>query len=665
MFLKKITLRDFRQFKGTQEISFSQEADKNVTILIGDNASGKTTFSQAFTWCLYGETLFSDKILLCKSTAIDMMPGQETMVSVILEFTHNGIEYKCTRRQAYTKDLFGGLKFNPSQQFLEYKDKDGQQKFIEENMLVSEVSKILPKELSRYFFFDGERINVMSKEIAANKSKDFSEAVRNLLGLPAFESALNHLNGPHNMNSVIRSYKKSFDTTGNSAFGKLKDELEILDSTREQTINRLNDIDTKDLPIVREQKTKLENEQREIAAEKSNIELRDRLKTDLSKTQERRKMHVAELLNSFSDSCYNFFLRKPINEVMDVLSKTDIKDKGIPDIHERTIRYLISKKKCICGSSIENGSIGHKNLIDLLQYIPPQSLGASIREFVNISKEKTKSDSFYENFETLYSLIHDCDDDILQKQSEISKLNEQLENSSEAKIAQKERELKIWQKKETDLLIEKGQCTEQIDNLTAEINSKNQKLTNYSNLSKDNAKISLYVKYAQYIYDSLKKQYDEEESKIREKFEFTTNQIFKEIYNGGLSLKIDERYNIKIIAHDASDYNEDVETSTSQSFSVILAFISAVIKMARDNQSGGNKLLVTEPYPLVMDAPLSSFDDKRIEAICNVLPNIAEQLIIFSNGKDGKIAETNFSSKIGKRFKFNKINEFVTYTEEV
>ena len=52
MLLKSLKLKDFRQFKGEQGVVFSTDPDKNVTIIMGENGSGKTTFAQAFTWCL-------------------------------------------------------------------------------------------------------------------------------------------------------------------------------------------------------------------------------------------------------------------------------------------------------------------------------------------------------------------------------------------------------------------------------------------------------------------------------------------------------------------------------------------------------------------------------------------------------------------------------------
>lgn len=85
--------------------------------------------------------------------------------------------------------------------------------------------------------------------------------------------------------------------------------------------------------------------------------------------------------------------------------------------------------------------------------------------------------------------------------------------------------------------------------------------------------------------------------------------------------------------------------------------------MARENRNATNenaKLLSSEPYPLVMDAPLSSFDKRRIKTVCEALPNTAEQVIIFIKDTDGNLAEEYMGEKIGCRHSFEKKNEFET-----
>ena len=162
-----------------------------------------------------------------------------------------------------------------------------------------------------------------------------------------------------------------------------------------------------------------------------------------------------------------------------------------------------------------------------------------------------------------------------------------------------------------------------------------------------------------YVHDTLKQNYDKEEAQIRVSLEENINKIFNDIYSGGFSLKIDNDYNIQVIVDDYSDISE-IETSTAQSYSIIFAFIAAVIKMAKENKADGNEMLMTEAYPLVMDAPLSSFDKTRIKSVCEVLPKFAEQVIIFIKDTDGEIAEMHLSNKIGKKYSFIKKSEIET-----
>ena len=67
MLIRKLILHNFRQYIGTQEIKFSTDREKNVTVLIGVNTSGKTTLVRAFEWILYNKNDFDDKNLLNKS----------------------------------------------------------------------------------------------------------------------------------------------------------------------------------------------------------------------------------------------------------------------------------------------------------------------------------------------------------------------------------------------------------------------------------------------------------------------------------------------------------------------------------------------------------------------------------------------------------------------
>ena len=102
MLLKSIKLENFRQFADGQ-IDFSTDPAQNVTLIIGENGTGKTTFAPAFFWCLYGETTFTDKNLLNRNVSESMTPDQTETVKVVLTLTHGSADYQIIRTQEYKK----------------------------------------------------------------------------------------------------------------------------------------------------------------------------------------------------------------------------------------------------------------------------------------------------------------------------------------------------------------------------------------------------------------------------------------------------------------------------------------------------------------------------------------------------------------------------------
>ena len=102
MLIKKLLLHNFRQYIGDQEIEFSTDREKNVTVLIGVNTSGKTTLIRAFEWILYNKNEFDDKNLLNKNVADSMQVAETQSVWGTLVIEHNGKEYEITRKQIYT-----------------------------------------------------------------------------------------------------------------------------------------------------------------------------------------------------------------------------------------------------------------------------------------------------------------------------------------------------------------------------------------------------------------------------------------------------------------------------------------------------------------------------------------------------------------------------------
>lgn len=247
MLLESIKLHNFRQYKDAF-LDFAQDIHgKNVTIIIGENGSGKTTFLQSFFWCLYGVTNFKDSVVLNKTVASEMTPSFPENTSVEINLQHGDVHYKITRTQRFKKDLGNNVKVDGSSFCeIEKKDKTGNKSFVDASKRESTINLILRKELSRYFFFDGERIETMGKEISGyKKSEEFAEAVEGLLGLKGMQKALEHLNGGPK-NSVIGKYNQQYDSASDSEVRNLTNIINECDEDIEKKQKRIEEIDIED-----------------------------------------------------------------------------------------------------------------------------------------------------------------------------------------------------------------------------------------------------------------------------------------------------------------------------------------------------------------------------------------------------------------------------------
>lgn len=658
MLLKSMSLSNFRQFNGVQTITFSTDTEKNVTVIMGENGSGKTTLAQAFTWCLYGDTDFDDQNVLNKVVAQDIGPSGEATVQVKLSMAHMGIDYVLTREQKYTTDSTGNLKRPNNTTFkIQYKNADGQQDFVKDTEVDLRMREILPKELAKYFFFDGERIGNMSKEIRKGKSKEFADAVKSLLGLSAFTEALDHLGG-RAQNTVIKSYDNEYSAESDSKIAKYRKEIDDYEKRLMTIESRLAEIDNEEFTA----SEKAKEYDRKIAENKDGESLakrRETLKSKISGLMASKVSSTAGVIDTFNRKGASWMATKMIHDALKELAEADKIDTGIPDIHARTIQYLIHRKTCLCGAPIEFGNREYTELNKLLDYIPPKSIGTLIGQFVRECELKSNgaADAF-EDVAGKFSVVSEFDSDYAELTGEIETINKKLEGMLNVGELQKKyaffcNEVRKLRGERDRLLEERGGLVTKKDRCETNINELVLK-------DENNRRLARFKAYATYMYRYLYSVYSEKETEVRQKLELTVNQIFKEIYNGGFSLVLDEKYNIQIQVDDFEGYSGDVETSTAQSISVIFAFIAGVIKMARENNSDENSMLMTEAYPLVMDAPLSAFDKTRIKTICEALPKVAEQVIIFIKDTDGEIAETNMGAKVGVRYLFDKINEFET-----
>lgn len=678
MLLKRMTLMNFRPFKGKHEIVFSTDKEKNITLVMAENGAGKTTMVQAFQWILYGMTnAFKTESVLNGIIDNGLQVGEEEEVSGILELEHNDSTYYIMRKVRYKKEMPNSAAKRKNVEIeASVKNKEGKTTPINPNRIEYTIASIMPKSLSSYFFFDGERIDDMAKDVVENgKSSEIKDAVQNILGLSAFTKAMEHLN-PKSKDSVIGRINSQIGNSGNQ---EIKEQMTI----RENCIEKIekNNSRIEEIESQRDYYKKQIEESKDKIMKFSEVEDLQKKHNDLSQQldSERKAKNnaIKMILTTFSNECFGFMSKKIIQDALFELKDTNNIDMGIPDVRDETIKFLLERKKCICGSDLTDPtSECYRNLIELLKYIPPLSLGNAIGNFQKTSKDIiTRYDGFGENFVNLVSAMRGYSDKIDRIKHDIGEIDLALLNSKNIEISSlknRQTEMENTLKNLDDELF-----SLQLDNHEQNINKGNAE-AEISRLNLQIEKNEFYetkLMYAQNAYNIIKATYDELEKNTKDELEETINDLFRKIYAGGLSITLDDKYKIesRVEELETEDMPSDlrIDFNTAKSYSIIFAFIVGIIDLARkkvakeseksaksnENDIENSDYVITDEYPLVMDAPLSSFDIRRIKNICEVIPNIARQVIIFIKDTDGEIAKKEMMDKIGIEYNVSLVDK--------
>jgi len=668
MLLKKLTLTNFRPFKGEHEIEFSTDKDKNVTLVMAENGAGKTTLAQAFQWVLYAKTEgFKNKSVLNSLVENEMVTGSEAKVIAKLELEHNDINYTIIREQIYKKDINGIVKSENPTLEIYTKQNDGQTVVNNPIKNVSTIANILPESLSKYFFFDGERIEKMAGEVTSGKSEEFKNAVQNILGLTALTKAIEHLN-PNQKNSVVGRYNAQMDAAGDQQTRQLRDVIYSSTDKIEANNNRIDKIED-EMSYYHQEIEKAKAEILQFAdVEKMQQEL-NQLNDNLAKERQHKINTISVLMGNFTKHTYSYLSRKLIKDALVVLKETDNVDKGIPDVRAETIKYLMQRKKCLCGTDLSDPtSEAVVNLTDLLKYIPPQSLGTAITQFQNHSSNEIKaSDNFFQNVESQLSTIRGCSIKIEELEHNIGDIDKTILKSSNNRVVDLKNRQTEMERTLKDLnaeLIEKKANNMDLESKKSEAEAE---ISRLQMKIEKNKSIEEQMIYAREAYNKFKQTYDFQEAKTREKLEDQINSLFKQIYAGGMTINIDEKYKITSYVNELQENSSNLDSNTAKSYSIIFAFIVGVINLAKQkvNDKSDDSSIVTDEYPLVMDAPLSSFDQRRIKNICEVIPSIARQVIIFIKDSDGNIAKREMSNKIGIEYEVALKNKEVPVDSKI
>lgn len=649
MIIHKLEMYNFRQYIGLQEVEFSTDPEKNVTVLIGVNTSGKTTIIRAFEWCLYSKNGFEDSVLLNSDVRDNMNVGDTQDVWVAITFSHedsNGQKmytikrkytYLCNERTKAEGKLVVGLNKKPEEDLsLTYLQADGQTKTAIRRENISEsIDRVLPQDLSDYFFFGGERISGI-----ANRT-DLSKAVRGLMRLDVLENARDHIK------EVLKKFASNIDTSGDTKAQAAQASLETAKKKIQQYIEARDNAQA-EMEYYQHQ----ENEYN-VELSKSNVEQvkkakaeRDRISRSISAENTRLENIIRTYVDLFNKRPYAFFGMSAIKKSLEVLQNVNDQVECVPGMNQDSIDYLLNRGTCICGTHLDPGSKPYQLVMQERRKLPPETIGAVVMNYKNKAEGYLSgSESFFADIEEKYKEIRGVQRRIGELQDEAEEQSKLIIDDTDAKAIEAKR--KEAHTKYLEAKSDYDQAIRDIGGCERDISNCEDAIAKYAKSSTKNRRLVRYITYATLVQDWLSETYQEKEDKVRSELQQRVNDNFAKMYHGERSIVIDDKYRVKYA---------DITTEESDGLKAVksFAFIASLVSMAKDKILDDDEMQLGQVFPLVMDAPFSNVDEIHIDNICKILPKTANQVIMAVMQKDWEYAAVNLDKFVGKSYTIAK-----------
>jgi DNA sulfur modification protein DndD len=667
MKLISVKLKNFRPFIN-EELIFSTDPEKNITLIKGDNGKGKSTLIKSIVWSLFQINLFKDpkgkeELLINSIVRTERLEiGKDTNVEVVTKLEHEGKVYEFKTFQTWLLDINAKAILNKETQTILYlTDKNGKTTTIYQTSNSSpknEIEKILRSDLIPYFFVDGENSTIYE---LTNKS-NLKEAITRIMGLETEEKIVQALKPENSNDSIYNRINKRLVSDNTPQINSLKYRIQDLLEKNESDNNKVEIFQQEifDLNNIVDKNNKILEQLNEVRAkqlQKKNLEIECRdLETKL--VNDDKTLFDSFMKNFFfQDKILHSIIKEKniLNTIQNLANKFN-KEKALSHISVEAIDQIVQKGICVCGTKIKNNKEALNHLEEIKDYIAPRNFGKGLLDIVNtFNLIISYVDQIHSIINFLISNITKIVDKIDDNIDQIKEIEKEISGHPDASVVQT-----IVQKAKQDIDFKNRQINSlnesiikrkvEVDDLELEIRRLTpQTKDNYLNLLKLD-----YIRNLQYLAIN---NINQKTTDIIELLNNETNDIFSQMYfKDQRSILIKDDYTIVTTSKNGAL----IGSANAGALAVAnFAFISALIKSAkqfalRDNNAYG--VDSDAAYPLLMDAPFATLGSELMQGVARNIHKVCDQMVLFVKPNDYAQVKDELSSKIGKMYvlEFNK-----------
>jgi DNA sulfur modification protein DndD len=650
MKLKTMEIINFRQFYGSQHIEFAGgENGRNVTVFHGFNGAGKTALLNSFVWCLYGETTkdFESNHLLANERAVaEAEIGATVNVTVTLEFEHKYEDYRISRTRRAHKVEPGKLSPHEEQLTLQKIATNGELEAVvgSDESRQRRIHQILPPELYRFFFFNGERVEYLA---SADAFAQVQQGVKTLLDVELYERGHRHLMGDVQA-SVRDDLKRSSTDEGKKLLEELsavESELAAVGLNREQA--------TANIEARRREVADIEQRQREIKELAELAHKRDDLESKKSRAEEEIANIRHGLAQAISRNGYLAFAGPALAAAETLISDARVRGDIPAKIKPQFVDDLLTRARCICGRLIGQDSPeahalhtwrGATGLAELEERI--SHLSAVIPGL------RKRREELYEALQQGLERLQVENARRRQFKDELSVIGEQMGNENvlreHAALQSRVVTLRNEDIRDQALLLKTD------EDLTGLLErQKKLKADSHKIVTKEEqgrlAQKRLGV--VERVAGAFKAIADYRRDEVRAALDRQIRETWRDAAIKDYDAELTPEYQLKLTKMVGGSRQDVQGASTGEKQVLALSFVASLVKKARDSISKHMNIDLGAEYPLVMDSPFGSLEDEYRSKVAEWVPRLSKQVVVMASKSQWRHeVETAMRAKIGKEY---------------
>ena len=689
MIIQRIEIKNFRSYYGENCFEFKN----GLTLIIGDNGDGKTTFFEALQW-LFNTTIDTPSIEnFSEMRKSQLEVGETDTISVSMTFEHDGVK---RIEKKFSIARTGNDRFSVDRiQFTGYEDRDSGRVQVDGKILVQ---RCFDAFIQKFSMFKGESdLNVF------NDATALQQLVAKYSDLKTFDKYV--------------EYATEFERKSNSAYikesksdEKISREAERLDYQLTQVRGdiRVKSKDINDLQTAasffsgkiddlektketsekyREVKERLDAKNQEaarikgqIAAQNFNVNLLDRMWVlcafpAVLKEFQDKSSSFSKLKRSQNDQFIKEQGKKEgkaeiIQEFTELVNGSSRLPWYLPN--QETMEEMIHDHICkVCGREAPEGSDAYRFMVEKLNEYKQHALAeAETQKAKNEEPEQLFKNTYTEEIHSISLNLGGFNESVVTGKANDIKEKVDLVNFLKGKLEKVEESIADMEDEKARILIQADGVSEEM--LTKSFSDLKGYFEQKSNAERKINDLERELKdlkdKEKYIKDQLD---DLNPCKGQVKVYKRVHDVFDRILSAFVNAKeknltlflqsLEERANNYLAKLNANDFHGIVKLvrTVNNDSAVIKLYSSNGVEITKPSGSQKTTMYMSvlfaisdlttlkreEDYPLIFDAATSSFGDTKEDDFYNIIDNLEKQCIIvtkdFLNKSALKMDEIN------------------------